>query len=697
MPTRIRRRTLLKSAGLTAGAAAVSSGVRQAEAEARAKPPGGLDQVEHVVILMQENRSFDHYYGSLRGVRGFDDPTAVRIGGGRSVFDQLNLAKTATLAPFHLDTARSDAQEVPSLPHDWETMHLAWNEGRNDSWPTWKSDYTMGYFSRTDIPYHYGLADAFTICDNYFASLLGPTTPNRLYLWSGTIDPEGRHGGPASTNPLDYTPTFSWTTYPERLERAGISWRVYANDEVGNSDDHPYVGDYGDNSLWLFKQYHDALNSHDPRRQRLAQRAGLHTRWKPDSGKGEQVEHVLDTFLSDCAAGHLPAVSWVVAPYGWCEHPSARPAYGEAFVEAMLNAIWKDPELWSKTVVFINYDENDGFFDHIPPPVPPPGTPGEFLPLISDANSFPITWAGQPLGIPTADLGGQTPIGLGMRVPMTVISPWSTGGFVNSEVFDHTSVLQFLERWTGVREENISPWRRQICGDLLSCFDFTTKKASFPSLPDANALKLHAQGVQTKLPTTIPPLGGLDTPSVKERGTRPARPLPYQLGAHTVHAPRGHEVMVNNLGSAAVAIHVRDQGSPEIGVTHLTIPPEHTSSVFVSPSGQLDVTVHGPNGFLLAASGEPSDALDVSTSVIGTAYPKLVIAISNLGNKPARIRIGGQEIVAGVAARHEHIIDALAHDHGWYDVTVTSPTYPGLRRRFAGHLENGQPSQSQRF
>ncbi len=363
---RIRRRTVLGGA-----AAATVAGSLSASCAVPARK-GTIDDVRHVVVLMQENRSFDHYFGTMAGVRGFGDRAALR-----DVFRQRG--KGAPVLPFRVDTSVVDGQDLGELPHDWNSTHRAWNGGAYDAWVAAKGPMTMGYFTHDDIPFQRALASAFTLCDHYFCSIQGPTQPNRLFHWTGTIDPDGVAGGPVTHNFPDYEPSFHWTTYPERLESAGITWRIYANDEERGVPEH-FVGDYGDNPLWLFRNFHDALYSMDPAKRRLAERANLRTKLLPDSGQGKDLDHVLAAFLADCAAGTLPAVSWVVAPYGYCEHPAARPVDGAAYVQRMLKALWDNPELWESTVVFINYDENDGFFDHVVPPTPPPGTPGEYLP-----------------------------------------------------------------------------------------------------------------------------------------------------------------------------------------------------------------------------------------------------------------------------------------------------------------------------
>lgn len=662
------RRAFLGGAAGAVAAATVLSNLNASAAEAVSAPRrrGRLDDVEHVVILMQENRSFDHYYGSMRGVRGFNDKAALRLASGQDVFHQPDPKRPdgGVLQPFHVDTTKVDGQDLGDLDHSWEGTHAAWNLGHQDGWVGVKGELTMSYFTRNDIPFHRALASAFTVCDNYFCSVAGPTTPNRLYLWSGMIDPNGTAGGPAYFNPPDYNPVYDWTTYPERLQRAGISWQVYANDEVGDGDDG-YVGDYGDNPLWLFRAYHDALASADPKIRQLAERASLRTQWKPDSGLGQNVDHVLAQFIADCRTGSLPSVSWVVAPYAYSEHPQARPVDGAAYTAGVLNALWSNPELWSKTAVFIDFDENDGFFDHVVPPTAPPGTPDEYV-----------------LGLP---------IGLGPRVPMTVISPWSRGGWVNSQVFDHTSVIRFLEAWTGVREENISAWRRKICGDLTSAFDFGQHNTSIPTLPDTAALRRQADQTQTKLPPPAPPAVGRQIGGVQERGTAPARPLPYQPLANLIAGPTEVTLNLANYGAAALQLSVYSYHLATVPPSQHDLDPHDSLALKVPTAlGGYDIAMHGPNGFIRTAKGDlHTNGVQASLTL---EHGKPVLTLGNDGHAAVTLRVTGHDrfdLRPGQRRRVE-----LGSDCGWYDASVTVPGQAGFARRFAGHIEDGQPSRT---
>jgi phospholipase C len=427
-PQAVSRRQLLTGATALAAAVVLPLNLRRALDQSLAHPDGRarLSDIKHIVILMQENRSFDHYYGTMPGVRGFSDPTAITLSTGNPVFYQPDpFHAQGYLLPFHYDTKSTSAQATPGTDHSWPTQHQAWNNGAMDHWIAAKGEFTMGYFEHDDIPFHRELAQAFTICDNYHCSVFGPTHPNRLHMWTGMIDPNGTGGGPI----IDNSPSFnnvilSWTTYPERLELAGISWKVYQEED-----------NYDNNALAWFKQYANAPSGSSLRRRGIAfGRAG--------------------DFEADARADRLPQVSWLVAPTAQTEHPDFFPAAGAEYIAQKLDAIAANPDVWANTAFILCYDENDGMFDHVPPPTPPAGTADEF------AQGMPI--------------------GLGFRTPTTIVSPWTAGGFVCSDVFDHTSLIRFIEARFGVFEPNISAWRRRTCGDLTSAFRFSRQPVRYP-------------------------------------------------------------------------------------------------------------------------------------------------------------------------------------------------------------------------
>ena len=468
-----RRRLLGSAAGAIGGSAALALLPPSVQRAVAAGPPrhSSISDIKHVVLLMQENRSFDHYFGTLSGVRGFSDPNALRLSTGRPVFYQPDSVNPdGYLLPFHLDTKTTSAQAIPSTSHAWSVQHQAWNNGKMDKWlPAHRAadgangPYVMGYYTRDDIPFQFALAETFTICDNYFCSVMGPTWPNRLYWMTGTIDPGGTKGGPVISNsaPKPYT----WTTYAERLQAAGVSWKVYQQTD-----------DYGCNLLEQFANFKNAASG-----------STLYEKGVRPQPAG--------TFEDDARNDRLPAVSWIIPTSTQSEHPDYLPAAGADFVAQKLEAIAANPAVWAKTAFILNYDENDGLFDHVAPPTAPAGTADEFV--------------------------SGLPIGAGFRVPSIIVSPWTVGGWVAGERFDHTSPLRFLERFTGVKETNISAWRRSTFGDMTSAFRFTDTQPVPPQLPDNTAERLaEAEQEVATLPKPKLP-GAAQTAPRQEPGTRP--------------------------------------------------------------------------------------------------------------------------------------------------------------------------------
>ncbi|WP_426207450.1 phosphocholine-specific phospholipase C [Massilia sp. TWP1-3-3] len=452
---------------------------------------GTIMDVAHIVILMQENRSFDHYFGTMPGVRGFGDrfPIPVPVsalapsGQERDVWTQ-RAADGTLISPFHLDTGQSFAHmRAAGTPHTWPDAQRAWNNGILDAWPTHKHKHAMGYFTQADIPFQFALANAFTVCDAYHCAVQAGTNPNRVYAWTGSIDPLRQGHSPVIGNSYDnvlFDPDggYTWSTYGERLQAAGVSWQVY-QDTADNDTDNPLAG---------FKAFRDALAGVSGSDPALRER-GMSTR-------------TLDQLRADVAAGTLAQVSFIVATADGSEHPvPSSPAQGANYTAGVIGALSACTQVWSKTVLLLMFDENDGFFDHMPPPAAPSYQRWDADPdqaVLAGAST--VTTAGEYHEFASTEASEtpelmHRPYGLGPRVPMYVISPWSTGGWVNSQVVDHSSVIRFMERRFGVPEPNISPWRRAVCGDLTSAFDFTRPddRAFFAALPATGELAARAR------------------------------------------------------------------------------------------------------------------------------------------------------------------------------------------------------------
>jgi phospholipase C len=454
MKNNLTRRELLKTAA-AAGAGSLLSGcgaVNKLTGITGGGTCAKLTDIDHVVILMQENRSFDHYFGSYKGVRGFADQSAALQ---QPYPGNTSNAPTGVLLPFHLDKTLTNFACTHDITHDWVPMHQSWNNGAMDGFVTSRlainatdAELVMGYYTRADLPYYYAAADAFTLCDNYCCSVIGPTDPNRIYSMAASIDPAGLNGGPLLqtlvANRSSFYGKLIYTTMPEQLQARGISWKVYTS-----PDQNILNGTFSDNVLSYFK------NFQDPATQLY---------------KNAFAPQFPADFISDAATGNLPQVSWLIASVVDSDHPPSPSVFGEATLSVIVSALMANPTTWAKTVLFTTYDENGGFFDHVPPVTAPPGTAGEYI-------------TAAPVPDPTVEGGISGPIGLGCRVPTMIISPFSRGGFVSSDLFDHTSMLRFLETRFGAEVPNLSAWRRATVGDMTSAFNFTKPDYSIPNLP----------------------------------------------------------------------------------------------------------------------------------------------------------------------------------------------------------------------
>ncbi|KAG1219469.1 hypothetical protein G6F35_007463 [Rhizopus arrhizus] len=612
-----KRRFLRNAAASTAGLTALSMfppAIRRALAIPANNRTGTINDVEHVVILMQENRSFDMYFGTFKGVRGFGDRITIPLAQNRSVWEQTN--GTRVVMPYHLDSTQGNAQRVSGTPHDYVDAQMAWDGGRMNQWPRYKQNQSMGYYRQKEVDFQFALAEAFTLCDAYHCSTHGGTNTNRLFHWTGTNDPLAQGNGPSTRNQWDSlgasTTGWTWTTYPERLQKAGVSWTVYQN----------LPENFGDNPLAGFQQY-----------RRANEQAGNsangapYPAWTPSMDASNPLyKGTANTMpdggflqaLRDAGTnGRLPQVSWIVAPATYSEHPGpSSPVQGAWFLQEVLDALTAVPEVWSKTVVLVNFDENDGYFDHVPSPSAPSpdsglGKAGKST--LSDADmGFEYFSHPAPAGSRTQPAPDGRVYGPGPRVPLFVISPWSRGGWVNSQVFDHTSVLRFLEARFGVNEPNISPFRRAVCGDLTTAFNFQTPNTeALPTLAGRSSRSAADQlrTAQEALPA-MPLPTDMQLP-IQASGTRPSRALPYELHTSAREDARENRVRLlfaNASSSQAAAVfHVYDK-------LHLDrIPRRYVVEAGKSlddawdvagDSGKYDLWVLGPNGYHRAFAGD---------------------------------------------------------------------------------------------
>ncbi|MDN3689990.1 phosphocholine-specific phospholipase C [Cyclobacterium jeungdonense] len=835
------RREFLKKAALFSGGAglwgALPSSIRKAMA-INPDPGTTFMDAEHVVILMQENRSFDHCFGKLKGVRGFNDPRAIRLPNKDLVWLQRD-NKGQTFTPFRLNIKDTKATWMSAIPHSWENQVDARNNGKYDGWIEAKRPgrkefsqvpMTMGYYDREDIPFYYAFADAFTVCDQHFCAALTGTTTNRNYLWAGkTVGNPGEK--PLVRNgEHTYGKEVDWKTFPDRLQEQEVDWRVYQNEVSVNTllegEDESWLANFTDNNLEWFKQFavrftpgHYAFLKHHHKNlpieitklekeiaqapieskkelsgkleakktdlefiektlaefnpetfsrlseneKELHKRAFTTNIADPDYHQTETLAYnegnekrstkipkgdIFHEFRKDVDSGNLPTVSWLVAPQKFSDHPSA-PWYGAWYVSEALEILTKNPEVWKKTIFILNYDENDGYFDHIPPFVPP--KPGDSTTgLMSkglDAQTEYVTLE-QELKYPgmKPENARESPVGLGYRVPLIVASPWSRGGWVNSEVCDISSTIQFLEKFlsqkTGktIREENISSWRRTISGDLTSVFrPYNGEDMELPDFVDfENHVKtIHSAGFK-EIPNNFKALepeeirqandDSRESPWIprQEPGTKPSNALAYELYAE------------GNLDQEEGVVRIRFEasnrqfGKKSLGAPFVVYVPGayvsvesgeaetcRTWSFAVKPGDELNyewplenfpedeyqLLVYGPNGFFREFSGRKnSPVLHIQSeylledSVSGSGLVKLVL--ENREKQSVALSVSdnayhqGKKFITLKAGQKKSVRIPTRSSQGWYDFSVQVKGNPTFIKRYCGRLEFGKHSSS---
>lgn len=828
------RREFIKKAALLAGAAGISGALPASIQKAFAiNPEAGSTYLDaqHVVFLMQENRSFDHCYGTLQGVRGFNDPRAITLPDKNKVWTQTN-AKGETYAPFRLDIKNTKATWMHSLPHSWINQVDARNDGKHDKWLDVKQSghkeysempLTMGYYTREDIPFYYALADAFTICDQHFCSSLTGTTPNRLYFWSGTIRAEQHENSKANVwnEDADYDTMVNWKTYPERLEENGVSWKVYQNDlsvAGGFTDEEDsWMANFGDNPLEYFTQYNVKLSSRyinylqqqlnllpkeilesenklhsysakdkeseDLKKEiekkktalnKIKEEAAIYTQEKYDrlsqheknihekafsnnkkdplfyqltklTYKDEDAERevtipkgdVLHQFREDVNNGELPTVSWLVAPETFSDHPSSA-WYGAWYVSEVIDILTKNPEVWKKTIFVLTYDENDGYYDHVPPFVAPNPSKSETGKTSAGIDARPefvsMEQERAKKGMPEQYMR-ESAIGLGYRVPLVIASPWSRGGWVNSQVFDHTSALQFLEGFlekkTGKKiiESNISSWRRSVCGDLTSVFrPHNGEKINAPeSVNKAAFIESIHQAKFKELPSDFKQLTKQQIEEItqkshlsplmpkQEKGIRKSCALPYELYVDgklnkdkktfeiTFHA--GNKKFGQKAAGSPFTVYAPNKYLQEnvktwSYATEAAGKISDTWEIGNFENGTYHLRVYGPNGFYREFKGNENDPAiniacaykegDVELKLFNESKTsKHVIEITD-----NTYRSGTQtKSLNSVNATASLIINA-AKSYGWYDFSVKIKGNSIFEKRYAGRIETGKASQT---
>lgn len=829
------RRDFLKKSLLLSGAAGISSTVPASIQKAFSIDPDKgstfLD-AEHIVILMQENRSFDHCFGTLQGVRGFNNPRAIPLPDGKPVWLQTN-GKGETYGPFRLDIKDTKITWMGSLPHSRASQVDAFNEGKYDKWLTAKKSgnkkyadmpLTMGYYTREDLPFNYAMADAFTICDHNFCSAMTSTTPNRSFFWTGKITREEEGIPKANIRNDDFSfGKFDWKTFPQILQENKVDWKFYQN-EVScgggfEGEERAWLGNFGCNNLEFFaahlvkftpkyiaslQKQVDTLPSQitalqeaspsseeeaakiktavakkqevldkataelaqwnavqfetlSPEQKELYQRAfvvntgdaAYRKLTKLGFIEGTEAREVtvpagdlLHQFRKDAEAGKLPAVSWLAGPQNVSDHPSA-PWYGAWYVSEILDILTSNPEVWKKTIFIVTYDENDGYYDHLPPfSIPDNNKPGTGKVSAGIETEIEHVRLAHELkqGVP-AKQAREAPIGLGFRVPMIIASPWSRGGKVCSEVFDHTSTLQFLEVFFShklkkkIEIENISRWRRTICGDLTSVFspfDGTAPKkisylkrdkqvesiysAKFKEIPAISPLSEHAikRAIENPVAHAV---------ADQEKGTRASCALPYELYATggtvdkkylEVSMTAGNTILGARAAGAPFTAIAPGAYADEAGTAHArnwsfavtsgdTITYQWPLEAFAGE--QYHLLLNGPNGFFRSFKGnahDPAISIAVNYEKTGMLTKQLtgnvVVTIQHKHIAgPLTLEVKDNAYKKSIVTRQltavtgaTDIVLSLKDSAGWYDFSISVNGSTDFEQRFAGRVETGK-------
>jgi phospholipase C len=377
-------------------------------AQAALAGTGDIHSIKHIIVIMQENRSFDEYFGTFPGADGIPMKDGVPT-------VCANDPKTGQCVKPYYNAA--DINE--GGPHAAASATMDINGGKMDGFiaavttakkkcvtpdapgcSLGKNPDVMGYHDGRDIPNYWTYAKNFVLQDRLFEPNASWSLPQHLFMVSGWSAYCTRPGDPAScTNALDGPPThlnttnndYAWTDLTYLLHKNNISWAYYLSE--GQEPDCE----------------NDAMYC-QPKTLKLSV-PGI---WNPlpafDTVKEDgQLGNIqtLDKFITAAKAGTLPAVSWIVPENKVSEHPPASVSLGESYVTGIINNVMQSPD-WNSTAIFLSWDDWGGFYDHVPPPS-------------VDGNGY------------------------GLRVPGMVISPYAKTGFIDHQTLSHDAYLKFIE------------------------------------------------------------------------------------------------------------------------------------------------------------------------------------------------------------------------------------------------------------
>ena len=632
----------------------------------------GLEDIEHIVVFMQENRAFDHYYGTMKGVRGFNDRSAPMMENKKNPFFQpYNGTDFDFLLPFHVSLKNTSATCMSAPAMSYNADIRMWNEGKMNAWNTARDPgFGMAHFNREDLPYYYALGDNFLVGDMYYQSTFTQTNPNRFHLFSGS---NGLSVNSTHNILDDKVPLFgvNWITMAEVLENSKISWKVYQQ-----------LDNFNDNGFEWFEQFRTSLPG-----------SALF-----DKGLFRSFD-LVEEFKKDLIHNTLPAVSWIIAPAHLSEHAQHHPQDGEDLSSRLIKllSLPEAKEAYSKTAFILNYDEGGQFYDHLWTPTPPTSE--------KDGKST-VTTVGEITKDEQFNIPKGNPIGPGFRVPLFIVSPWTRkdGGIIYSEVTDHTSVLKLIEKRFNVSIPNISPWRRAVMGDLINAFDFQNPDYSFPVMPDtSNNTKDSKKECDSMPPPQLPKVQVIPT---QEQGTKVSRALPYYFDVSDSVVGNTVTISMKNVGpktgsSPAAVFHVYDYLSLSSPPRKYTI--EQSKMLQDSwdmNSNHYNLSLHGPNGFVrtFASSGRNDFVIEMVEVSDKNSVQFSAKCVSDSG-KCSGLVIKDMAYGEGTHQENgfikfgEKVVKTfnISKSGNWYDFSIRN-SESSFERRFMGRLETGKDS-----
>lgn len=589
-----------------------------------------LTQIEHIVLFMQENRAFDHYFGTAAGVRGFGDPNVVisKDTNQSSFYNPVSVATTESgspapppgvshLLPWYINHQGGDSNDrwQCSLAgsNGWKANHAAYDNGNVNKWATQNTPYSLAYYKRQDIPLHFAVAEGWTMADNYHESVISSTNPNRISWLGGTIGIDQAKqglGGPSIDNyETDGCETASdgsqyscypmkWKTLPEYLQQVGISWQVYQ--DTDNFDDNP---------LAWFNQFQQAPNN-----SALAQKGMAFVG--------------LEDFYNDAQQGKLPQVSFIIGPTDLSEHPPYGPLDGAWLQKNVIDAVTKGAK-YDSTALIVSYDETGGWADHVMANFP-------------TQSQAPNEWIVDPYNKAL----GPRPVGPGFRVFFYVVSPWTRNGGVWSEPSAHESQILFVEQWAKAigkpfTQESMTAWRREQLSDLTSMFDFSRADNSVPDLPNVRAASQDSNGDYNGAATCKAKYGGGQPEVPYTQNDEDAWTLEHGFKAVRGTPSEGHYYVFEKDDHALAY----DSKAGSLTVTGASADHSDAAQRFVVHAVSTDLK---NSAFLLSPAAQPGQYVDSNGKLTGDESKAVQVAFEDAGNgKGYNVNAKGAKLPAG--------------------------------------------------